>query len=495
MVSLQKGEELLDLTLPSGSTVQEALDASGLETSSLDKVDPPRYTVLTEGTRILITEVTERFEIEQVAIPFESQIIRNEALPEGEQRLLQPGSNGVQEITYRIVEEQGVEILRTPVKNVVLEAAVPEIVMIGSQTAYAALPIDGMLAYVAGGNAWLMQGNTSNRRPLTVTGDLDGRVLELSPDGEWLLFTRATEDDDINSLWVLSLTSAAAEPIDTGAVNIVHFADWQPSETASLVAYSTSEPSPSPPGWQANNDLILIRVYSDGRISLPATILEPNAGGLYGWWGTQFIWDWAGSQLAYARADGIGFVNIEGQSASQLVSVTPFQTLSDWAWVTGLAWGHDNSTLYFIDHGEPVGLETADSSPVFNLVALPDGEPTPLTLQERTGMFAQPVLSPVQSQGDGEAKAQLAFLQALSPLESNDSAYRLCVMDRDGSNLSVLFPPEGDPGLQPQRVEWSPDSALIAIIYRGDLWMVDAETGQGQRLTGDSQVQHIDWIP
>jgi len=494
-VSLQKGEDLMDVVIPAGSTVQDALDASGWETSSLDKVDPPRYTVLADGTRITIIEVTERFEIEQVPIPFESQTIRNEALPEGERRLIQPGTNGLQEITYRIVEEEGVEILRTPIKNVVLEPAVPEIVMIGSQSAYAALPIEGMLVYATGGNAWLVQGNTSNRRPLTLSGDLDGRVLELSPDGEWLLYTRVTEEDEINSLWVLSLTDPDAEPIATGAVNIVHFAEWQPSETASLVAYSTSEPSPSPPGWQANNDLILIRVYSDGRISLPATILEPNAGGLYGWWGTQYAWDWTGTQLAYARADGIGLVDIEGQSSAQLVGVTSFQTLSDWAWVTGVAWGHDNETLYFIDHGAPIGLETADSSPVFNLVALQAEDHMALTLQERTGMFAQPVVSPADTQPNGEILSRIAFLQSLSPLESEDSTYQLCVMDRDGSNLNTLFPPEGETGLQPQRVHWSPDGVLIALIYRGDLWMVDATSGQGQRLTGDAQVQTIDWIP
>jgi hypothetical protein len=31
------------------------------------------------------------------------------------------------------------------------------------------------------------------------------------------------------------------------------------------------------------------------------------------------------------------------------------------------------------------------------------------------------------------------------------------------------------------------------VLYRGDLWIVDAETGQGQRLTGDNQTAAMDW--
>jgi len=494
-VAIQAGDEMIDLSVPSGSTVQDAITLAGLSISSLDRIDPPTYTILTEGTRIEINQITERFEIEEMTIPFESQTIRNEALPEGESRLLQPGSNGLQEITYRIVEEGGVEISRTPVKTVVIQSPVPEIIMIGAQTAYAAIPIEGMLAYASSGNAWLIQGNTSNRRPVTVSGDLDGRILEISPDGEWLLYTRALEDDAINSLWIISLTDSDPEPIPTGAENIVLFADWQPTDPASYIAYSTSEPSPSPPGWQANNDLVLIRLYSDGRVSLPALILEANAGGLYGWWGTQYAWGWDGPYLAYARADGIGLVNIESRSASHLVDLTPFQTLSDWAWVTGISWGHDNRTLYFSEHGEPVGLESADSSPAFHLSAVRVGEDVIYSLAELTGMFAYPVVSPISEQANGELLSRIAYLQALSPLESDDSTYRLTVMDRDGSNRQALFPPEGEPGLQPQSISWSPDGELIALNYRGDLWIIDVASGQGQRLTGDAQLQNIDWLP
>jgi hypothetical protein len=68
-------------------------------------------------------------------------------------------------------------------------------------------------------------------------------------------------------------------------------------------------------------------------------------------------------------------------------------------------------------------------------------------------------------------------------------------MDRDGSNQRALFPAPGEPGLEPQTVAWSPDAARVALIYRGDLWVVDVATGAGQPLTGDGQTTALDWKP
>jgi Tol biopolymer transport system component len=76
-----------------------------------------------------------------------------------------------------------------------------------------------------------------------------------------------------------------------------------------------------------------------------------------------------------------------------------------------------------------------------------------------------------------------------------DSSYRLGVMDRDGSNARLLFPAEGEGGLEPIPPSWSPDGARLAVLYRGDLWIVDVETGLGQPLTTDGQTQAFDWSP
>jgi len=245
--------ESIEVRLPSGSTVQQALDEAGVKLNSLDRVDPPPYTLVQDGTEVLVTRVEERFEIEQIPLPFDRQTLPNETLPEGETRLLQPGQNGLQEVTYRILLEAGVEISRAPVKSVILSEPVPEIVMIGSQSATTPVAIEGRLLYMASGNAWLMEGNSANRTPIVVSGDLDGRVFRVSPDGRWLLFSRGSDDENaINELWIAPLEDTELEPIYLGVDNAVHFADWVPEVPSRSIAFSTVEPSPGAPGWQAN---------------------------------------------------------------------------------------------------------------------------------------------------------------------------------------------------------------------------------------------------
>ncbi|MGD8552828.1 MAG: G5 domain-containing protein [Anaerolineales bacterium] len=486
------------VAIPAGSTVQQTLESAGIVLAALDRVDPPTYTTVDEGTLITITRVTERFEIEEIVIPYERQTIRNEALPEGETRLLQPGENGRQEITYRIIEEAGEEISRAPVKNVILEDPVPEILMIGTQSSHTPISVEGELVFISGGNAWLITDNSGNRRPVVVSGDLDGRILQISPDGDWLLFSRLSSEDDpeiINELWVVPLDSTGAEQFDLGIRNVIHFADWVPYESSLIVAYSTVESSPSPPGWQANNDLKTIVFTETGRVLRERTILEANAGGQYGWWGTSFAWGRDDDHLAYIRADSVGLVDFDNESFFELYEITPFQTLEDWAWVPGIAWGQDQQSLFFVEHGDPIGIEDAQSSPVFHLAVNTQRTGQQVVLSDRTGMFAYPSVSPILDVDTPEIAYKIAYLQAINPLESKDSAYRLAVMDRDGSNHRVLFPAPGEPGLEPvlPGPVWSPSGERIALIYRGDLWVVDVESGVGQQLTNDGQARLIDW--
>jgi hypothetical protein len=484
--------------VPAGSTVQEALTAIGLKLGELDRLEPPSYTVLSDGAAIKMVRVREEFETQQLVIPYEHQDVRNESLSEGETRLIQSGQNGLKEITIRHLYEDGIQVSSATVKEITLQQPVPEIVMIGVQTPYAPLTIPGKLAYLAGGNAWLMEGSTANRRPLVTTGDLDERIFVLSPDRTWLLFTRKSAkpaDQEINTLWVVSTTTETPKPVDTKISNVVHFAGWMPGE-ANTILYSTVEPRLAPPGWQANNDLYKATFYLAGGTTKPKKLIESNAGGIYGWWGTTYAWSPNSAKLAYARPDGIGFVDENGKLIP-LLDVTPFNTHGDWAWIPGLAWGADSATLYVVTHAPSGGLASAEESPFFDLRAVSLVNSANVRLVEKAGMFAYPAVSPLLQSGTEKAYS-VAYLEAIFPEQSEISRYRLVVVDRDGSNRRVLFPDKGLPGLEVQTPAWAPgpnpdDGNFLAVIYQGNLCLIDATTGQAQPVTGDGLMSKIDW--
>lgn len=481
-----------NITVPSGTTVTQALQTAGITAADLDKVDPPLYTVLANGDAITITRVEEVFETEEQIIPFERQVVRNESLPEGETRLVQAGVNGKQELTYRRILEDNVEISRSVVETVILQDALPEIVMVGAQSSFAPLPVPGKLAYLAGGNAWIIDSSTANRTALVTTGDLDGRIFKLSPNGTFLIFTRKSTkpaDKEINTLWAVRIEGG--KPFNTGLVNIVHFADFIPGTNS--IAYSTVEPRSTSPGWQANNDLSRYSVTTGEK----RKILDASSGGVYGWWGMTFAFS-ADGRLAYARPDGIGTVDIDGKYLKPLLDITPLNTHSDWAWLPSIVWGADNTTLYYVSHAPPPTLVNAEDSPFFDISATSLDSKATVNVVERTGMFAYPSVSALQS-SSREKQFQVAFLQAIFPEQSETSRYRVVVMDRDGSNQRPIFPANDAPGLEPQTPVWAPgpiegqSGDFIAVVYQGNLWFVDSGNGQAYQVTGDGLVTRIDW--
>ncbi len=484
------------LSLPAGSKVQQAVTTENITLGNLDIIDPPSYTVLTDGATIKITRVRESFDISDVTIPFEHQVVKNESLPVGQQLLIQPGVNGIQEITTRIVYQDGVETSRDVFKTLVVKDPVPEILMIGVQTPFSSLPIRGKLAYLIAGNAWLMESTTGNRTPLVTSGDLDGRIFSLSPDGDWLLFSRKTpppDDNPINTLWVINIATPESKPISLNVDNVVHFAEWVPGKPLT-VSYSTVEPRPTSPGWQANNDFQELSFSAAGKVKSPVEIVPTNSGGIYGWWGTYYSWSPDGSTLAYARPDEIGLIDLENGAFIPKLAVTPLQTHSDWAWVPPLNWSPDSSVLFTVTHASGSAQISAEESQAFNVSAVLLKYGSVVSLANQSGMFAYPVSSALIS----GSRYQVCFLQAVFPDQSDSSRYRLEIMDQDGANEQTLFPSEGMPGIDPQQIVWAPRSSgdsggLIALIYQGNIWFVDAITKESHQITGDGLASRIDW--
>jgi hypothetical protein len=491
-VNVAADGETIEVEVPAGSTAEDALAAAGIVAGSLDRSVPPIYTVLADGSNVRLIRVVEEFSIEQVVIPYENQVVRNESLPAGEEYWLQLGKNGIQEITTRLVFEDGEEVSSGVVKSVVVEPAVPQIKMVGVQRPFAPVPIPGRIAYLLDGNAWVMEETTANRRQVVKTGDLDGRVFSLSPDASWLLFTRREDDEEvINSLWAAKVSDDEGLEVELNVQNVVHFADWRPGSILTI-GFSTVEHRVAAPGWQANNEIGLLTFSSSGFVRRLPDILEANSGGLYGWWGMTFTWAPDGLGLAYARPDGVGIVDLQTGELIPLLEITPLQTFGDWAWVPGTVWGPDGKILFTENHLPPA------ESQEFSLIAAPLDAGESLEIVPQVGMFAYPAASPLQQLPSGEGSYQVAYLQALFPAQSETSRYQLMVMDRDGSNRQLLFPKEGA-GLDPQQVVWSPQPMdgqtgyALALLYQDNLWLVDSTSGAAWQITGDALTSRVDW--
>ncbi|HEX5809649.1 MAG TPA: hypothetical protein VFY25_13365, partial [Anaerolineales bacterium] len=137
-------------------------------------------------------------------------------------------------------------------------------------------------------------------------------------------------------------------------------------------------------------------------------------------------------------------------------------------------------------------------SPFFDIQATSIENNAVVTVATQTGMFAYPAVSGFQS-SSRERQYQVAYLQSIFPSQSETSRYRLVVMDRDGSNRRTLFPANDAPGLEPQTPAWAPDPIdgqsgyFVAVVYQGNLWLLDTGNAQAYQVTGDGLVTRIDW--
>jgi hypothetical protein len=500
-VQIEADNETISLQIEEGLSVLEVLSEVEITLSGNDRTEPAEVIRLYEDSTIRVIRVEERIETEQEVIPFEVVRQPTESLPAGQEKLLQSGKNGLREIVSVRLFEDGEEISLNEVSSVVLEEKVDEIILVGVQTSIAPLTLTSPLVYLSNGNAWMMDQTSADRYLIVSTGDLDGRVFRLSEDGNWLLFTRLEDDEDIiNSLWTVNLSSPEDSLIGLGIENVIHYADWFPGSEEKF-AYSTVEPRLAAPGWQANNDLI-VRIFSEnGWTTLVNTLLETNFGGVYGWWGTDFEFFPEGDLAAYTSPDQIGIIPYDDPEKQIFLELVPYQTQGDWAWMPGISIGPLGNVVFSVTHASQDGEEITEDSPVFDLIAIPLTGGGIRTIVKDVGMFAYPLTSPVTAKPTGEASYQVAYLQAVFPDQSATSNYRIALMDRDGSNQRLVFPPQDQPGLQPSRHwgAWSPELSEdsetfpIAIVYEGNIWILEPENGNAWQITGDGGVQRLDW--
>ena len=575
-------------------TVRDLLAETGVTLDEDDRVTPVEPTFIGDGMTVRVIRVEVYTDTEQREIPFERHTVRDASVPAGETRLLEQGVTGVEELTYRITVEDGREVERRLVRQVMLDEPRAEVILIGVQTELTPVPITGTVAYVANHNAWVMQTTSPNQRRLTYAGDLDGRVFALSPDGSYLLFTRVVppsvppirgeeegaappgggeeegtispgeeeatpsasptretvtpsptlswekrrniplddegeailspsptreavtpspsptreavtpsptpggegeveteEEIPLNTLWMIETATVDAEPVRLEAENVL-WAGWAPecestpTGTGCRIAYATGSPAEGSPGWKAENDLWVARPRArDGRLFGQRRIVEPSAGGAYGWWGTTYAWSPDGRSLAYARADETGLVRAYDGAQTPLARFPPYRTYAPWVWTPTVSWSPEGKFIVTTLHGPAPTGEAPEDSPVFNVWALAANGRLTAELSSEAGMWAAPVYAP-----EGEI---IAFGHARSPYASPTSGYDLYLMDRDGSNRRPLFPPQEEIGLEYPEIAWGPGGDRLAVVYHGNLYLIYVTDGEVRQLTDEGSVTAVRW--
>ena len=494
----------------SAATVADALVGAGIDLGPFDEVEPPRGASLIEaGTgevpAITIVRVTETLEVVPESVPYGRRIVRSaEMTPDDPPRILQTGVAGLKEISYRIVFRDGLEAERWPTAVAIIEAPVDEIVMIGIGEEEVAMPIAGRLAYIDNGRAILLEGSTDSARQLSIEGQLDGRVFQLSPGGNFLLYTiRSAEETNRtefrNQIWVIP-TAEGGRPRALQIENVL-WAGWDPAGLNPLrIAYTTARSVSLPPGWEANNDLWLMEIALDDNQPAPVRLIGTTAAA-FGWWGGEYAWSPTGDRLAYAFADEVGvlaipdvtfddaagFVSPTEPERSVLYSFPTYDTGADWAWVPALSWSPDGRFLAF--------TVNAGGEDRFNLVVADTSTGDVITPFVNVGIWSAAIWSPA-TDSDGE---RLALLRAAEPVDGEDGDYILWLAGSDGTNARRIFPPEGERGRfarSRQSLAWGPDPDVISFIFDDELHILNLATGEIHRpAPDDTAASHPAWAP
>lgn len=163
-VQLNDGGTLRSVRL-AAPTVGALLEAAGAPLQQRDTVVPAASSPVVDGMRIDVTRVRIAKVTAQVPLPPPSNRIEDPTMNQSRQVVEDPGTPGLQDVTFAVAEVNGVETGRLPVANVVLQPARQSVLRVGTKPGTEVPPVsnghtwDSLAGCESGGNWAINTGN------------------------------------------------------------------------------------------------------------------------------------------------------------------------------------------------------------------------------------------------------------------------------------------------------------------------------------------------
>ena len=116
----------------SALTAEQALEKCGIQMGPDDRLNVNPKALLAEDMELVVSRVTFAESTEEEVVPYETEYVADEDLPEGREETRTEGRDGLREVTVRITLVDGEETERTEVAEKVLEEPVTEVVAYGT---------------------------------------------------------------------------------------------------------------------------------------------------------------------------------------------------------------------------------------------------------------------------------------------------------------------------------------------------------------------------
>lgn len=122
-----------DLKIKSAeSTVGKMLKAEGITLSSIDKVKPLQSDPIEKNLKVTITRVNSQTFSEVQTLAFQTEVQKDNSKGNDEQQVVQQGANGSKEVTTKVTYEDGKEVSRNIISEVVKSQPVQAIIKVGT---------------------------------------------------------------------------------------------------------------------------------------------------------------------------------------------------------------------------------------------------------------------------------------------------------------------------------------------------------------------------